>query len=32
MILNKHKGEFMYRKLAALNAVGGAKDQFKFMH
>ena len=24
MILNKHKGEFMRRELAALNAVGGA--------
>ena len=25
MITNKHKGEFMCRKLAALNAVGGAE-------
>ena len=25
MIINKHKGEFMCRELAALNAVGGAE-------
>ena len=25
MILNKHKGEFMCRELAALNAVGGTE-------
>ena len=25
MIINKHKGEFMFRELAALNAVGGAE-------
>ena len=25
MIINEHKGEFMCRKLAALNAVGGAE-------